>query len=147
MGDFIFGPNKIENSKRIRERINCERLILVQGNHDDWIRKNKNKEDFTKLFAEVHEFHYRKLNNQFIVMCHFAMRTWCWQAQGSWDLYAHSHGSLADDPNSLSLDVGVDTCLYGHEKYTPYSFEELQGIMSQKKNLQVDHHGRNTPAK
>jgi len=39
------------------------------------------------------------------------------------------------------MDVGVDTCLYEHERYTPYSFEEILGIMKIKRgNLKQENY-------
>ena len=43
---------------------------------------------------------------QGIVLCHYAMRVWNKSHHGNFMLYGHSHGSLADDPNSMSFDVG-----------------------------------------
>jgi len=47
--------------------------------------------------------------------------------RGAWQLYGHSHGNLADDPLSLSMDVGVDT----HD-FRPWHFEEVQAAMQAK---------------
>jgi calcineurin-like phosphoesterase family protein len=141
LGDFGFGFNKVQRFKEIREAIKCENIYLILGNHDHVFEKHsKYAAELTPLFKNVYHLLYKGICKQYIVMCHYAMKTWPWQHQGSWNLYGHSHGNLEDDKNSLSLDVGVDTCLYGHVKYTPYSFEEIQGIMSQKKFTKLDHH-------
>ncbi len=55
--------------------------------------------------------------------------------KGFYHLHGHSHGSLPDNPNALSLDCGVDT----HDFY-PYSFEEVEDRMSKKQFVPVDHH-------
>ena len=39
----------------------------------------------------------------------------------------NSHGNLKDDPESLSLDVGVDC-----HNYRPIAYEEIKKIMSKK---------------
>ncbi len=52
-------------------------------------------------------------------------------------LTGNSHGSLADDPNALRLDVGVDAGW----NYAPVSFEEIRERMSQKTWKAIDHHG------
>lgn len=64
------------------------------------------------------------------------MRVWNKSHYGAWMLYGHSHGSLIDDPNSLSFDVGVDC-----HNYKPFSFEEVKEIMSHKIWKAIDHHG------
>ena len=71
-----------------------------------------------------------------IVLCHYAFRVWNKSHRGAWHLYGHSHGSLPDDPNSLSFDAGVDC----HE-FTPISYERVKEIMAEKRFLPVDHHG------
>ncbi len=74
---------------------------------------------------------------QDIVMLHYSMRVWNKSHHGSWHLYGHSHGTLPDDPNSLSIDVGVDC-----HNYQPISYDEIKSIMSKKEFKPVDHHGR-----
>lgn len=56
------------------------------------------------------------------------MRTWNGSHRGIWQLYGHSHGNLSDDEAALSFDVGVDC----HNFY-PVSYEEVKGIMKNKK--------------
>ena len=48
----------------------------------------------------------------------------------------HSHGSLADDPNSLSFDVGVDC----HD-FKPVSLDRVSEVMASKTFKPIDHHG------
>ena len=55
---------------------------------------------------------------------------------GAWHLYGHSHGLLPDDPNALSLDVGVDC--WG---FRPVSFAQIQACMATKTWKPVDGHG------
>ena len=53
--------------------------------------------------------------------------------------FYNSHGSLIDNPNSFSIDVGVDC----HNLF-PLSFVEVEEIMSKKVWKSVDHHKANT---
>jgi calcineurin-like phosphoesterase family protein len=46
---------------------------------------------------------------------------------GSWHLYGHSHGRLPEVPDSLSMDVGVDT----HE-FRPWHYDEIAGVMRRR---------------
>lgn len=71
-------------------------------------------------------------------LSHYAHRVWRGSHRGVWHLYGHSHGSLADDPHALSMDVGVDVRGYG---YWPLSFDEIREAMAQKDWRPVDHHG------
>ncbi len=53
----------------------------------------------------------------------------------------NSHGSLEDSPYELSMDIGIDTCLYGHKRYTPYHYDEIINIMDNYKTfIPKDHH-------
>ena len=79
------------------------------------------------------------VEKQEIVLCHYAMKVWNGSHKGSWQLYGHSHGTLPDDPNSLSCDVGVDCW-----NYFPVSMEQLRDKMKTKTYNPVDHHGPQT---
>lgn len=126
LGDFGFGRAKgincTEDVKNLLKRLNgCINLIL--GNHDEQNFNSKTKGLFqsTALMRDV------TINNQRIVLCHYAMRTWPGSNRGSWQLYGHSHGKLLDDPNLLSIDVGVDC-----HNFRPINFDEIKVIMSKK---------------
>lgn len=124
--------------KSFRKRIWCKNVHLIYGNHDKQIRKDRTLQS---LFSSTNDILNITLAGHPIVLCHYAMRVWDKSHHGAWQLYGHSHGSLPDDPCALQLDVGVDTGLYGHSKYTPYSLEELRSIMKKNKQWQpIDHH-------
>ena len=74
------------------------------------------------------------VEKQEIVLCHYAMKVWNGSHKGSWQLYGHSHGTLPDDPNALSCDVGVDCW-----NYFPVSMEQLRDKMKTKTYKPVDH--------
>jgi calcineurin-like phosphoesterase family protein len=139
LGDVGFGFAWRERFKELRSKIRCERIILILGNHDH-VMENKKNEDVRSLFTRIEKLYFGKIAGRAMTLCHYAMKTWPWQHQQSIHLYGHSHGNLPDDPNALSLDVGVDTHLYGHEKFVPYSAEEIFHIMSQKRFVPLDHH-------
>ena len=63
------------------------------------------------------------------------MKVWDKSHHGAWHLYGHSHGSLPDDPNSLSFDIGCNI----HDYY-PLEFEDVRKIMSTKTFKPIDHH-------
>ena len=62
------------------------------------------------------------------MLCHYAMRVWHHSSRGSWHLYGHSHGNLADAPASLSMDVGVDA-----HQFLPWRFDEIKAVMEAKR--------------
>lgn len=114
-------------------RLNGQKHLIL-GNHDRGILKTNVK----SLFASISTLKDIKVDDQHIVLCHYAMRVWNKSHYGAWQLFGHSHGSLPDDPNLLSCDVGVDCW-----NYTPVSFEQLKHVMSKKTFKPIDHHGRN----
>jgi calcineurin-like phosphoesterase family protein len=139
LGDFCFGQkrNVVENYNRVktlRDRINCRNVILIYGNHDKEIRKNR---DLQRLFQGCHDYLEIYDGSQNIVLFHYAMRVWNKSHHGAWHLYGHSHYSLPDDPNALSMDIGVDNpaCHYG-----PLCFADIKLIMDKKNYRPVDHH-------
>lgn len=129
LGDLTFNYREIENTLK---RLNGY-IVLLPGNHDDLRKlrdlKNKCRFDICEQLKEI------KIDNQKLVLCHYAMKVWNNCHRGSYHLYGHSHGSLPDDPNSLSIDVGVDC-----HNFSPISYEQVVEIMSKKNFKPLDHH-------
>lgn len=169
MGDFGLGFAWRDKLPEIRRRINCEAIHLILGNHDHLIEESEslfkkyrldmaysdqpleelsyyqkflNARKIVQLFRSIKYMNFGKIGGHSMCLSHYAMKIWPWSHHGSYHLYGHSHSNLPDDPNSLSMDVGVDTCLFGHTKYEPYSWEEIDHIMkNHKKDLIFhDHH-------
>lgn len=136
LGDLAFLPPR-DLSDTVRKLNGIK--ILIEGNHDKHALKDIN---FRSCFMKIEKLLEIKLQDleapdgmQRITLCHFAMKVWNKSHHGAWHLYGHSHGSLPDDPNSLSIDVGVDA-----RNYAPISYDEVKAIMKTKKFLPIDHH-------
>jgi calcineurin-like phosphoesterase family protein len=127
LGDFAFSDT--EHALPIRKRLNGN-IHLIRGNHE------KAAEGMWDRFVWIRDVSTVKVNGQTIFMSHYAHRVWNKSHHGVWHLYGHSHGSLPDDPDSLSFDCGVDC-----HNYKPLSFDEVQKIMSKKTFKPKDHHG------
>lgn len=123
LGDFSFG-----NPDHSAPHLNG-RKYLIKGNHD--AKKIKKLEPYFEWIKNIHEM---KWNGNYIVMCHYAMRTWNKSHYGSWHLYGHSHGSLEKEPWGKSMDVGVDS-----NNYMPISIVEVSEIMDKRKILSNHH--------
>lgn len=138
LGDWSFGD--YNKAREFRDRINCRNIHLILGNHDEDLFYDDSR--FSKLFNSVSFVKQIKINGQRFFLSHYSHRVWPKSHRGNIHLYGHSHGSLSDDPNSLSIDVGFETCLHGHKKYTMYHIDEILNIMSNKKKnwSAVDHH-------
>lgn len=138
LGDFSFRGG---DPAAYRARIRCRNVVLVLGNHDPTLADGSPRPEFVALFKAVHRLANVTVQidgrKQMVVLCHYAMRVWDRSHHGTWALYGHSHGSLPDDPNALSWDVGVDA-----NGFSPLSVPEIAAIMSRKRFVAVDHHGR-----
>lgn len=133
LGDFTFKRDYRDISD-YRERIKCKNIYFIYGNHDHEIKKSR---DLQLMFISCRNFAEIRDRGQDITLCHYALRVWNKSHHGTWHLYGHSHGSLPDDPNSLSFDCGVDC-----HNYKPIYFEQIEAIMSKKEFKPIDHHGR-----
>lgn len=116
LGDFCMG-----DMKAYREKINCNRIFLIKGNHDKQI-------DYKlKLFEGVYDLKDIVYYNRTFVLCHYSMRVWNKKHHGAIHLYGHSHNTI--DNYDLSMDVGVDAM-----NYYPITAYEIIKKMEMLKN-------------
>lgn len=126
-GDFSLGqPGKtIEFLKRLNGK-----KYMIAGNHDKALR-NIEVQQYYEWLKDYFRLTVQDKNarggNQIIILCHYAFRVWDQSHRGSWNLFAHNHGKLPDNPKSLSIDVGVDC-----HGYRPISYYEIKEIMAKK---------------
>ncbi len=130
LGDFAFGSPA--QAAEIARQLNGLKF-LIRGNHDKpnmcralephfvWIR------DLARVKPRY------GADRAYIVLCHYAMRTWNLKHHGAWQLFGHSHGAL--QTNNRSLDVGVDCW-----SYAPASVGEIGAVLSKRENDLVDQH-------
>lgn len=119
LGDFCMGG--FAAARRYRDRIRCENVFLVWGNHD--------RSEIAPVFSDTIEQGMIRAEGQEIWLNHYPMRSWDKAFHGSWHLYGHVHGRLrredAARPGLLVRDVGVDAC-----DYRPVSLAELREYMA-----------------
>lgn len=121
-GDFCWYGK--DEAQALLKRLNGSH-ILLRGSHNHW------------LPASAKDCWRGTIEGQFIVACHYAMRTWERACYGAWQVYGHSHGQLA--PIGKQWDVGVD-----NNNFLPVSFEQLKSIMENTPMLvQYEHGGHN----
>jgi calcineurin-like phosphoesterase family protein len=130
LGDWAFGVKRdrsvqLEASRKFREMINCEHVVLLWGNHD---YRMKGMKEFQQLFDDTQDILEVKDYDakEKIILCHYALRVWNAQHHGRWHLYGHSHGRLPD-PDAFAFDVGVDS-----HNYTPLCSLDVSRIMQEK---------------
>lgn len=115
-GDFCWCKHQIEASRKYISKLNGNHIFL-KGSHDHWLPNS------AKYIWRKH------IDGIFIVVCHYAMRTWERAHYGAWQLYGHSHGCLP--ALGLQHDVGMD-----NTNFYPLSFDDLKEIMSKKEQLE-----------
>ena len=126
LGDFGWG--RIESVKKYRKRIRCQNIHLILGNHNKHIRKRpqdfsgNSSGDSSGDFRSISEIKEIKIGEQFITLCHYAMRAWSRKHYGAWNLHGHSHNTLEKYPQSL--DVGID----GNNFY-PYNWQDIVNLL------------------
>ena len=109
-GDFSLASK--DKTEEIIKRLNGVHIFL-KGDHDKWLPPRT-----TQIWQ-------KKIDNHYIVVCHYALRVWPRSHYGSWHLFAHSHGRL--EPIGKSWDIGVD-----NNRYYPLSLDEIVEIMKER---------------
>jgi calcineurin-like phosphoesterase family protein len=115
-GDFTLLKDKEQIYNSFINRLNGTHVFL-KGSHDYWLKSSPNA-------LQIWE---RKMNGCYIVVCHYAMRTWARSHYNSFQLYGHSHGKLK--PMGKQHDIGVD-----NNKFYPVSFKNIVEIMKKRPN-------------
>lgn len=132
LGDFCMGDHSKAESYLKQLPGN---KYFISGNHDKYetIQMYKKYGTYLGNLAEI------KVGAQRIVLCHYAMKVWNKSHHGVWHLYGHSHGTLPEDPHSLSFDAGLNC-----NGYKLLSFEDVKKRMEKKDFKPIDHHNKLT---
>lgn len=113
LGDFSFSP--LLATEMVGRLHGLKQFI--RGNHDKHSASCGNVVDVKMV----------KLGDTYIWLSHYPHIEWPKSSHGAWHLYGHCHGNLPDNPNALSMDIGVDC-----NGYAPVSFDEIQSRMAKK---------------
>ena len=141
LGDFSYRTTVAE-SLRLRERINCQHIRLIRGNHDkDWgmlepapreAAKGKKRSAPASPAAGPFEavLDYAELkpgecHGTRMVLSHYPMLSWNGKRRGSIQLHGHIHADRRYNERNrergiLRYDVGVDA-----NGYAPVSRDEI----------------------
>lgn len=140
LGDFAFGVKKDYRNvvAAYRERINCDDVRIVWGNHDQ-------PREIWDIFTEDYFLHEINAAGLRIVLCHYAMAVWDKSHRGSLQLYGHSHSGAESwlethMPGRRAMDVGVDNAAKLLGEYRPFNLDEILGILNTKSGHTIDHH-------
>ena len=117
LGDLTF---KEGLAKLFFDQFEDLEIHYLIGNHDN----TKVIKVAREHCASVSQIKDVSIEGQSITLCHYAMRVWNKSHFNAWQLYGHSHGTLA--PAGKQYDVGVD-----NNQFLPRSFGELKSIMDE----------------
>lgn len=148
LGDFALGPKKLWPG--FRNRINCENIYHIAGNHDaDWDELGYSW-FFKKIYGKKREYTilHRKFHGQEFVLSHFPILSWDEKNHGAIMAHGHCHNNMSPwinsfMPNSKIIDVGIDA----HPEGRPYNVLEVIKLMENKTADAIDHHVAETPSK
>lgn len=146
LGDWTFGK---ENAKQFRDRILCNNILSLFGNHD-----LKNLKDEKPGFQQLE--HYMEVEIDGILVCLSHYKMYAWNRKGkeknsSIHLYGHSHSNLEHIEIGRSMDAGIDNAYKILGEYRPFSFDEIYKILEKRNvnhfridgkdiNTRGDHH-------
>lgn len=114
LGDWSFGGEK--NVPKFRERISCNNILIVLGNHDQHVPK------YSSIFSSVHNYFEMDLGDRSkIVLSHYPMMDWNGMGKGSYMIHGHCHlPSYQKISGGRKMDVGVDG-----NNYKPYLLSDV----------------------
>ena len=135
LGDVSFGG--FENIDIFLDRLVCQNIHLILGNHDHHIENNR--VHIQTRFLSVQHYLEVKINNKDFVLCHYPLQSWHGMNKGVIHLHGHVH--LPENRkfgNGKRMDVGVDG-----NGLDPYSIDEIIKIMDKRpvgSDMSGDHH-------
>jgi calcineurin-like phosphoesterase family protein len=143
LGDWSFGG--FEYVTEFRNRINCDNIYLILGNHDHHIERNR--QNVQTLFNKTSHYEVLfvtdedsdDLNYEF-VLSHFPIVSWHDMNKGRFHVFGHVHlpRSRKIMPGR-SMDVGMDG-----NNLIPYELKEVVAILENRPikttMIESDHH-------
>jgi calcineurin-like phosphoesterase family protein len=145
LGDWSFGG--YDRVKEFRDQINCQNIVLILGNHDHHIQRDKPNGPLRKLFTHV--AHYEELaisrgsdqDKNKIVLCHYPIISWNNMHHGSYMLHGHQH--LKGDKrfgHGRRMDVGL--CGSEDFGFRPYHIQEILDTLKNRTLIlpETEHH-------
>lgn len=126
LGDFTYRLSMAE-AVRLRERIACQNIVLIRGNHDgDW--EDSKAPDIWSVVRDYLEIEPGYAKGHRLVLSHYPMLSWNGKARGAIMLHGHIHsrGERTNARNRdrerpiLRYDVGLDA-----NGYVPVSRDQI----------------------
>ena len=137
VGDWSFGG--FDKIPEFRSRIVCQDIILILGNHDHHIKKNK--ENSRDLFSHVSKLEEIQVGKTMFILSHWPLEFWEYMKEGSFMIHGHLHNSGEKRfKGGRKMDVGMD----GSPDFSPYHIDEIVHILERRTNDDSDRHHKKT---
>jgi len=94
IGDFCWTSTPSKTIKDFRDKIKCQNLYLIWGNHD-------NRQTLKPFFKATYDHYSFHIEGQHVFTSHYPCRSWYLAHYNSWMLYGHVHNKLWHQDNGL----------------------------------------------
>ena len=135
LGDFSFGG--FDKIGQFLDRLVCNNIHLVLGNHDHHIKNNR--ENIHDRFLSIQNYLEVNIGGADFVLSHYPLCSWNQLSKGAIQLHGHVHLPTNKKwGNGKRLDVGVDG-----NNYQPYKLTEIVHMMDRREvrsEITNDHH-------
>lgn len=139
LGDWSFSG--FDSIREFYNRLTCKNIILILGNHDHHIKKNRDgiRELFKKVDNADEDY---KIDRYTLHLAHYPILSWKDIKRGNIHLHGHTH-FMGDDRFGAGrrMDIGID----GHPEFRPYDLLREVIPMMLKRPIaydlgNIDHH-------
>lgn len=134
------------------EKINCELIYYIFGNHESNMHRVYKKLCFDKIGesgVEIYPLRYKnivflgnyqeiQIGKHYISLSHFPMHGWNKNSHGAFNLHGHCHNN--DPTRNPEYHMGKCLDCSWEYKNDVWSMKEIFEIMSTKEILITDHH-------
>lgn len=134
-GDWSFGEKN--SAINFRRRLYCKNVHLIFGNHDKVLETDTSLHGY---FCSVQHYKEIYVDGEMICLFHYKQSVWNKSHRDSYHLYGHSHSTAEHIVNGKSMDIGVDNAFKLLGEYRPFSFDEVQKMLKNRKFEAKDHH-------
>lgn len=119
---YILGDISLKSKSNVLyllQKINCENIHFIEGNHDDEAFI-KNVDNFFTSTSQIKDlsYNFEKFGEVKISLCHYPLLRWNKQRHGAIHLHGHDHNEYIDMADTL--DIGVDA-----QNYYPISLRDV----------------------
>jgi len=128
LGDLLFRWKTLEDYEKILNRINCQHIFLLGGNHDHYHILQQLMGNMNKIMG-VDMYHEIEIDGKLVCMMHYPIHEWNNRHRSAYQLHGHSHGNWNKEQPKGRLDVGIDSAKMILKEYRPFSWKEIKTLL------------------